>query len=133
MANEFRLDEAAIRELLSDERGPVGAGLRKLAERGADIARARAPRRTGHMTETVHAELGHDAYDGTLRAWFGAGYEAAIPHDREWKGGFPVINALEASDGFVWNRSPHGRPHTRGTRRTHPFLTQALDVLAGEF
>ncbi len=126
------IDPAAVHELFTAEDGPVVGHLRELAHRGEDIARALAPRHTGHMLETITSGTGHDPFDGQPRGWWGAGYEAPIPHGRPWKGGFPVISALQSEPGFVWNRSPAGRPHTRGTRGTEPFLTESLDLLSAE-
>jgi len=126
------IDEAAVHELFTSEDGPAAGLVRELADRGADIARALVPRRTGRMMETITSGTDHDPFDGSARGWWGAGYEAAIPFGRTWKAGFPVINALEAEHGFVWNPSPRRQKHTRGVRRTHPFLSESLDLLSAE-
>ena len=132
MAGYGQVDEAAIHELFTADDGPAAGLVRELAVRGADIARELVPRRSGHMMETITSGTDHDPFTGAVRGWFGAGYEAPIPFGRAWAGGFPVINALQAKSGFVWNRSPAGSRHVRGTRGTEPFLTGALDALAGE-
>jgi hypothetical protein len=126
---ENRIDEAAIIALFTDEDGPVGEYVTALAERGAELARAGVPRATGHMMETIRSGTDHDPFTGAVRGWYGAGYFADPPFGKVWTAGFPVINALEAKAGYVWNRSPAGQRRTRGARRSHPFLTAALDVL----
>jgi hypothetical protein len=123
---------AAIHALFSDEDGIVGDYVADLARRGEALATALAPHGTGRMARTITSGTDHDPFDGAVRGWFGAGYMADVPAGKPWKAGFPVINALEASHGYVWNRSPRDQRHTRGVRRTHPFLTESLDVLANE-
>ena len=127
-----RVDEAAIHELFTSERGPAGELVTRLAERGAHLAWLAVPRDTGRMSETITSGTDHDPFTGAVRGWYGAGYLADPPFGTTWAGGFPVIHALEARPGYVWNRSPAGQKRTRGARRTEPFLTAALDVLDAE-
>jgi len=124
-----RIDPVAIHELIFDEHGMAGGLMHELAERGAELARELAPRRSGKMLETITAGTDRDPFDRTARGWFGAGYNADPPAGKPWSAGFPVINALEAKYHYVWNRSPAGRKHASGVRRTHPFLDEALDLL----
>lgn len=121
---DIKLDQRAIDELFSDEDGPVDKYLAELAGRGAETARGLVPRRTGRLAGTIASGTDRDPFDGSARAWFGAGYET--------EAGFPLYRVMEPAADFVWNRSPRGRKHTRGTRAAHPFLTRALDALGEE-
>jgi hypothetical protein len=123
---------AAIHALFTDKDDLVGDYMDDLSHRGEALATALSPHGTGRMESTIRSGTDHDPFTGEIRAWWGAGYNAEIPFGRPWKAGFPVINALEASHGYVWNRSPRDQRHVRGVRRTHPFLTESLDVLANE-
>jgi hypothetical protein len=129
VADQARISIAAVHELFSDPHGPVGELMDELAAAGANLARELVPRDSGRMTETITSGTDRDPFDQTVRAWFGAGYDADVPAGRPWVSGFPVINALEAKHHYVWNRSPRNQKHTRGVRRTEPFVTEALDLL----
>jgi hypothetical protein len=126
------ISEAAVRVVLAVVHGEVGRYLGELAGRGADIARGLVPRRSGRMMETITSGTDRDPFTLAVRGWFGAGYNADPPAGSTWSAGFPVINALEARRGYVWNRSPHGERHVRGVRRAEPFLDEALDLLTAE-
>lgn len=132
MAERAFIDPAAVHELFS-ERGPAGELVLRLAARGSDLARELVPRDTGRTAETIRYGTDHDPFDRAVRGWFGAGRNADPPAGKTWAAGFPILNALEARPHYVWNRSPRAGPrHSRGVRRTHPFLTDALAELEGE-
>jgi hypothetical protein len=130
MPNDSDISAVAVHELFSDPAGPVGGLMDELAWSGAQLARSMAPRDSGRMMSSVTSGTSRNPADGTVQGWFGAGALADPPEGSTWKGGFPYLNALEARHHYTWNRSPAGQKHTRGVRRTHPFLTRAIDFLS---
>jgi hypothetical protein len=124
---DVRLDQRAIDALFTDEDGPVGRYIRQLAEEGAEMARAKAPRDTGRLAGSVRTFTAHEG-DGRVYGGFGATAKADAPLSRPgWESGMPYALDVDNRQGFTRNRNRRGRTPT--TRRLHRFLTAALEAL----
>jgi hypothetical protein len=118
VADDFKLNEAAIELVLTDEDEMVGRFLRELAEQAATVARARVPARRpgstwssrstasppGFTAASIHTEIGHFGSTGNLWA-----------------------SANAAADPSVFLEDP------RVDRVKEPFLTTGLWSLEGTF
>jgi len=126
MADDFELDERAVRELFSDEDSIVGRYLRDLADEGAGLARERAPKVTGRLAGSIRTFTAHDG-DGNTYTGFGATAHADPPLAHPgWEAGMPYALDLDNAQGYTRNRGG------KSVRGLHRFLTAALDALAGK-
>lgn len=116
MANDVRIDEAAVFALINDEDGPVGQFISELAFQASVVARAVAPVRTtdtwstrsnarppGFTKAAIHTARGHT---GNGHFW---------------------ASANAPADPAVFLEDP------RVDRRKEPFLTTGLWSLEGTF
>jgi hypothetical protein len=126
--NHADIDEAAVTELFSSWESPVGRLFAAGLEAGEQVAMARVPRDTGRLSSSVGAVHDHDAATGHIKGLLASGRDvfAPVPKTKTWKEGFPYERANENTTGITWNRSPKGRPRTRGFRRNQAYMVPGM-------
>jgi hypothetical protein len=113
---DFRLDEAAVTALLTDEHGLVGRFLQDLADQAAQVARGRVPVRRSRP-RSLHS-------DASPVGFTKAGIHTAMGHSSS---GNLWASANAPVDPTVFLEDP------RRDRVREPFLTTGLWSLEGTF
>jgi hypothetical protein len=129
--NHVEIDEAAVEAMFSSWEGPVGVLFAAGLEAGEAVAKARVPRDTGKLSSSIGAVHDHDADTGHIKGLLASGRDvfAPVPKTKNWEAGFPRQRAIENTTGITWNRSPKGRPRTRGARRNEPYMVPGLEAV----
>lgn len=109
--NDVRLDDAAITDLLTNPRGPVGELLAELSERAAAVARATVRVRSGRGGSTAYPP----------------GYTLESIHPVLARGSYGLYGGVNAAeDPTVFLEDPAEQMHGK-----YPFLTTGLWSLEG--
>lgn len=116
MANDVRIDEAAVFALVNDEDGPVGQFITELAGQAALVARAVVPVRT----EPTWSDRSNARPPGFTKA--------AIRVARGHVNGHFWASANAPADPALFLEDPAEQLH-----RKYPFLTTGLWSLEGTF
>jgi hypothetical protein len=126
--NHAEIDEAAVAAMFDSWESPVGVLFAAGLEAGEQVANARVPRATGRLSSSIGAVHGHDADTGHIKGLLASGRDVAgpVPKGKNWEAGFPYERAIENTQGVTWNRSPRGKPRTRGARKNQAYMVPGL-------